>query len=108
MPNKQRQGRHGEEGLAPTRITNLTAIRQVKNKLTEDGEAVVAELKKILAEAEAGKVNGLIYIISRIEPEGHEYVDGAAGVYTRFPTDAVGQLEVVKLKFTRLALDGPR
>jgi hypothetical protein len=80
--------------------------RAVRTKLSEDAKAVIAELKKLLTQAEDGHTNGILYIISRSEPEGAEYADGIAGMYERFPTDAVGQLDVVKLKYQRRALDG--
>lgn len=79
---------------------------KVKTKHSEDAKAVIEDLKRLLAQAEDGKTNGLIYIISRDTDDGVEYDDGAAGLYERRATDAVGQLDVVKLKYLRLALDG--
>jgi hypothetical protein len=101
----------------PNKKITAIGISKVKQKLSEDAKAITAELKedakaitaelqKLLAEAEAGKIIGFLYIVSKIDGEGTEFVDGSAGVYNRYPTDAVGQIEVVKLKHVRRALDG--
>lgn len=85
---------------------NKVSELKVKAKLSDDAKAVVEELKRLLAQAQDGKTKGLLYIVSREEGDGDVYDDGAAGLYQRRSTDAVGQLDVVKLKYLRRALDG--
>lgn len=83
----------------------LTAIQnKVKANISEEAQAVVDELRKLLKEAEKGRITGLAYVINHSDESGYDM--GVVGWYQSYPTDALGQLSVLRLKIERMALDG--
>jgi hypothetical protein len=90
------------QGVKSARLTALT--QRVKANISEDSIAVVNELRRLLAEAEQGKIKGLTYVTHYGDDKGYDV--GIEGWYKQYPTDAVGQLEILKLKLLRMALDG--
>jgi hypothetical protein len=73
-------------------------------QLSADNEAVIKALHKFTKKAEAGKIHGMCFTAALID---QTYDFEAVGSYDRFPSEAIGPLEVLKLKLTRKALDEP-
>lgn len=71
--------------------------------LTDESKAVVELLRKYLKRAEAGTVSGVCITAS---VDGNLYDFDVAGTYAKYPADALGPLEVLKLQLARKALDG--
>jgi hypothetical protein len=71
-------------------------------ELSVDTEAVLKALRKYTKRAEAGKIHGMCFTAAN---QNQTYDFEAVGSYDRFPSEAIGPLEVLKLKLTRKALD---
>ena len=86
----------------PPFLPKLVKVKNTTPPLSEDKQAVVDKLKEILGRAEAGKISGLCFNVANVD---HTYVAACVGCYDKYPTDALGPLDVLKLKLTRKALD---
>lgn len=81
--------------IIPTLANNL--------QLSEETQAVIKALRKHLKRAEEGKIHGMCFTWAN---DDQTYDGEAVGSYDKYPSEAIGPLEVLKLKITRMALDG--
>jgi hypothetical protein len=85
--------------LIPLRIAYL---KPSTPPLSKESQAVIDFLRSYLKRAEAGKIHG---VCITTDNEDETYDAEWAGSYDKYPTTAVGPVEVLKLKLTRKALD---
>lgn len=98
-----REPRYARQQIEPSFIPlRIIPVKQKNPPLSDDCRAVSDSLRELLQRAEEGKIHGLCFSIVN---EDHTYEAECVGSYDRFPTDALGPLEVLKLKLTRKALD---
>lgn len=69
--------------------------------LSDDKKAVIKAIRDYLKRAEAGNMHGLCITSAN---DDNTFDAECFGTYEKFPTDALGPLEVLKLKLTRRAL----
>jgi hypothetical protein len=86
----------------PPFIPILTILKNTNPPLSEDKQAVVDKLRELLERAEEGKITGLCFSVSNVDKT---FEAECVGCYDKYPTDALGPLDVLKLKLTRKALD---
>ncbi len=73
--------------------------------LSDESKAVIELLRAYLKKAESGVVHGVCITAAN---DDQTFDCECAGSYDKYPTDALGPIEVLKLKILRKALDGPR
>jgi len=86
----------------PPFIPIMVHVKNTTPRLSEDKQAVVDKLRELLEKAEDGKLTGLCFSVANVDKT---YEAACVGCYDKYPTDALGPLDVLKLKLTRKALD---
>jgi hypothetical protein len=72
-----------------------------QQELSEDTKACLRQLRELTRRAEQGKLHGLCFTAANND---RTYDAEVVGSYESYPTDAIGQVEVLKLKLTRSAM----
>lgn len=98
MPRKNKL--FGQITTSP--FIHLIHVKSSTPPLSADKQSVVDKLKELLERAEKGEIHGLCFSVSN---EDSTYEADCVGCYEKYPTDALGPLDVLKLKLTRKALD---
>lgn len=80
--------------IIPTSSSNI--------KLSAETQAVIRALQRYIKRAEAGKIHGMCFTSAN---DDQTYDIESVGSYEKYPSEAIGSLEVLKLKLTRKALD---
>jgi len=71
-------------------------------QLSTESQAVLRALYRYIKRAEAGKIHGMCFTSAN---DDQTYDIESVGSYEKYPSEAIGPLEVLKLKLTRKALD---
>jgi hypothetical protein len=83
-------------------VPRIIPINNNSLKLSAETQAVIKALHRYLKRAEAGKIHGMCFTSAN---DDQTYDIESVGSYDKYPSEAIGPLEVLKLKLTREALD---
>lgn len=83
-------------------LPRVIPITSGHKKLSTDTQAVIRSLRRYLERAEAGKIHGMCFTSAN---DDQTYDIESAGSYKKYPSEAIGPIEVLKLKMARKALD---
>lgn len=83
-------------------VPRVIPITSSNLKLSAETQAVIKALRRYLERAEAGKIHGMCFTSAN---DDQTYDVESVGSYDKYPSEAIGPLEVLKLKITRKALD---
>jgi hypothetical protein len=83
-------------------VPRIIPVNSRSVELSVETQAVIRALHRYLRRAEAGKIHGMCFTSANND---QTYDIESAGSYEKYPSEAIGPLEVLKLKLTRKALD---